>query len=181
MRIMDLMRVEFPDLELHVYYGFDNMRKSGPHMVAMADRLEAMMKERPWVKYHGNVQQDVLADHMKRSVLWLHPADFIETFCITAIEMLASGVFTVTRRLGALQDTCAEAEKSGMATLLDLDCQTEEEYRAWADAALDAMRNKRWEQVKADPRQFAWEGVAKEWLETFLAYGEERAAASLGG
>ncbi len=181
MKIMDLMRKELPDLELHVYYGFENLYKSGPQMSALADSLKAMMAERPWVKYHGNVQQDVLADHMKRSVLWLHPANFIETFCITALEMLSSGVFTVTRRLGALQDTCAKAEKDGMATVLDIDCETDAEYQAWADAGLDALKNKRWEQVAVDPRAFSWEGVAKEWLETFLAYGEERAAKVVGG
>jgi glycosyltransferase involved in cell wall biosynthesis len=180
MRIMDLMRKELPDLELHVYYGFDNLYKSGPQMTALADKLKAMIAERPWVKYHGNVQQDVLSDHYKRSVLWLHPADFIETFCITALEVPLSGVYTLTRRIGALQDTCAPFENSGMATVLDHNCETDEEYQIWADAGLDALKNRRWEKVQVDPSQFSWESVAREWLNTFLAYGEERPQALSG-
>lgn len=168
MRIMDKLRLEFPDLELHVFYGFDNMRKSGPQMVALADYLEGMMNERPWVKYHGNVQQDVLAEHMKEAVLWLHPANFIETFCITALEMACAGVYTVTRRLGALQDTCSQFEADGMATILDSDCETEFEYQLWAEAAADALRNKKWERVSVQSEAYSWRSVAYDWLNTFL-------------
>lgn len=180
MRIMDRVRVEFPDLELHVFYGFDNMRKSGPQMVALADHLEAMMKERPWVKYHGNVQQDVLAEHMKESVLWLHPANFIETFCITALEMACSGVYTLTRRLGALQDTCAEFEKNGMATILDIDCSTEMEYHEWAETAKYILKKRLWENVEVDPHQFSWRRVAQKWLDTFLHDGGATKIAASG-
>lgn len=168
MRIMDKMREKMPDLELHVFYGFDNLYKSGPQMSQLADHLKTMMAQRPWVKYHGNVQQDVLAEHMKESVLWLHPANFIETFCITALEMQSAGVYTLTRRLGALQDTCAEAERLGMATILDCDCETETEYQTWADAALEALENKRWEQVSVNPELFSWKNVAQDWIDTFL-------------
>jgi len=70
------------DLELHVYYGIENLEKYGRK--ELADRLKAMFAERPWVKYHGNVDQHTLAREMKESVIWLYNADFIETFCITA-------------------------------------------------------------------------------------------------
>lgn len=94
--------------------------------------------------------------------------------------MACSGVYTVTRRLGALQDTCANFEKEGMATILDVDCETETEYQIWTDAAADALRNKKWEKVSVDPEQFSWKGVAQEWLDTFLDQGEGTTQQAVG-
>lgn len=175
MRILDKVREEFPDLELHAFYGFENMRKSGPQMTAMADRMEAMIKERPWVKWHGNTQQEVLAEHLKEAVIWLHPADFIETSCISALEMLCAGTYPVTRALGGLQDTLAKAEKDNMATVIDADCQTELEYMLWIAETKRALREKAWERVTVDANDYSWEGVAKEWLKTFLSLDKEAA------
>jgi glycosyltransferase involved in cell wall biosynthesis len=177
MRIMDRLLPEFPDLELHVFYGFDNLYKSGPEMTALADRLKVMIAERPWVKYHGNVQQDLLAKHSKEAVLWLHPANFIESFCITALEMPCSGTYTLTRRMGALQDTCRPFEEKGMATVLDIDCETERDYQIWADEAAKILREKRWEKVSVNPEDYSWKSVAQEWLDTFLNSEKERVRA----
>lgn len=166
MRIMDRVIAKYPDLELHVFYGFDNLRKYG--LAEMADRLEAMIRERPWVKYHGNVQQDVLAQHFKEASVWLHPANFIETFCITAIEMLCAGTYPVTRRLGALKDTLDAAEQAGMATLLDIDCETEAQYDEWAQSLETALLTHAWNKVDVGAEDYSWRSVAEEWLETFL-------------
>ena len=82
------------DLELHLFYGFDNMRKSG--MGAVADKFEAMINEnKAFVKYHGNVNKQTLIDHFMESAVWLYPANFIETFCITALESLASKCYPI--------------------------------------------------------------------------------------
>lgn len=168
MRILDRLVGKYPEITLHVFYGFDNMRKGPPEMVQLAAKLEGMIAERPWVKYHGNVDQKTLARHEMESQIWLHPANFIETFCITALEMLASGVYPVTRRLGALRDTLAQAERDKMATLLDIDCETETQYTEWADAVEKAYVDKAWERVSVNPSDFGWEHVATEWLPWLL-------------
>ena len=163
MLVLDKVRETYPDIELHVFYGIEHLHKWG-HAELQA-RLELMMKERPWVRYHGATQQDVLMGHLKEAVLWLHPCDFIETSCITAMEMICAGVYPVTRRLGGLMDTLAEPEKLGMATLLDSDCITENQYKFYIDATLDALNGNKWEHVKWDPKVLSWESVAREWLE----------------
>lgn len=174
MKIMDRLIGKFPELELHVFYGFDNLRKYG--LGEMADKLEAMVKERPWVKYHGNVQQDALAQHFKEASIWLHPANFIETFCITAIEMLCAGTYPITRRLGALQDTLAAAEQAGMATILDIDCETETQYDEWAAAVEAALMDHSWDKVQVGAEDYSWQSVAEEWLETFLELPDSNVA-----
>lgn len=161
-KVCDVVRRTHPDIELHVYYGLENLYKYG--LGAMADKLKAMIAERPWVKYHGFTQQDKMMNEIADGSIWIHPCNFIETFCITAIEMLCMGIYPVTRRLGALQNTLAEAEENGMATLLDHGCETEEEIKAYADAVVDAIDKKKWQSVSVDPEKYSWESVAKEWV-----------------
>lgn len=168
MRVLDVVRETYPDIELHVFYGFENLRKYG--LAAMADQLEAMIKERPWVKYHGFTQQNELVEHFKEAAIWLHPCDFIETSCISAMEILCSGAYPVTRRLGGLMDTLADAEKAGMATLLDHDCITESEYQAYIQATLKALSEKAWERVIVPAQSYSWEHVAAEWLRFLPEY-----------
>lgn len=160
-RIVEKARGRLPELELHVYYGLDNLEKYG--LTDLATKLKAMIAERPWVKYHGNVQQDVLAKEMATAAVWLYPANFIETFCITAIESLASGVFPLVREMGALQNTLREAHLSGMALLVDMNAETELEQEQWADALVGVISEKRWENVTIDAEAYSWESVAKEW------------------
>lgn len=161
-RIVEQARLELPDLELHVFYGFDNLRKYG--LAALADKLESMISERPWIKYHGFTEQKLLAKHMMESSVWLYPANFIESFCITAIEALAAGCYPIVREIGALQDTLREAANNNMATLLDLDAETDDEVKTWAFHLSDAIKEKRWERVKVNPEDYSWESVAKEWV-----------------
>jgi glycosyltransferase involved in cell wall biosynthesis len=165
MLIMDEVIKEFPNVELHVFYGIEHLPQWGHK--ALHDKLIAMFQSRPWVKYHGKTEQTELANHLKESVIWLHPCDFIETSCITAMEMIASGVYPVTRRLGGLKDTLKWAEDNGLVTLLNHDCVTPEEFAAYTKATLDALKFRKWEAegfASFDPDSISWESVAKTWL-----------------
>lgn len=168
--VCDEVRKEFPELELHVFYGIEHLPQWG-HAELHA-KLVKLIADRPWVKYHGKTQQDVLIGHFKEAGVWLHPCDFIETSCITAMEMIACGVYPVTRRLGGLKDTLKRAEELGIATLLNHDCVTPEEFKAYTQATLSALREKRWERIgfqEFDPRTLSWENVAKDWLQELPA------------
>lgn len=161
---LDEVRKNFP-VELHVFYGFDNLKKCGGPLLDRALRMEQMIKDRPWITFHGFTEQQALTRHFMESSVWLHPCDFIETFCITAIEMLCAGVYPVTRRLGALQNVLAKAEAENMATMLDHDCIQPEEFKAYIDATNKALETKAWEKVHVNPEEYSWEGVAKEWIQ----------------
>lgn len=163
MLVMDKVREEFPEAELHVYYGLDNLYKYG--LGDLAEKLKLMMSERPWVKYHGFTEQNKMYRDVADAAVWVHPCNFIETFCITAIEMLALGIFPVTRRLGALADTLRDAEMRGQATLLEHDCVTELEVLHYAKAVKAALFAKAWEKIDFDIKKHSWEAVADEWIE----------------
>ena len=162
-------------IELHVFYGIEHLHKYG--LKAMADTLKEMMDARPYVKYHGATQQDVLIKHFKEAAIWLHPCDFIETSCITAMEMLACGTYPVTRKLGGLADTLALAESQGMATVLDAD--PAEGLQPYIDATIKALDEKSWEKVHIDVESLSWENVAREWVKDFRLKTEKVASPML--
>jgi glycosyltransferase involved in cell wall biosynthesis len=163
--IMDLIRKEMPEAELHIYYGIENLYKYGPAMSALADKLKGMMATRPWCVYHGFTEQSKMYQDVSDAVLWLHPCNFIETFAITALEALANGIYPVTRRLGALANTLADAETKGQVTLLDHGGFSLEEKQQYADAVISAIKEKKYERVSLDMEKHTWESVAKEWVQ----------------
>ena len=130
----------------------------------LADKLKAMMQEREWVKYHGFTEQSKMYHEVSDAVCWVHPCNFIETFCITALEMLELGIYPVTRKLGALANTLADAETKGQAVLLDHDCVIEKEYEAYIEKVLNVLDNKLWEKVNLDLEKHDWKTVASEWV-----------------
>jgi glycosyltransferase involved in cell wall biosynthesis len=162
-QIVELARNSKPDLELHVYYGFDNLEKYG--LGALANELRAMIAERPWVKYHGNVTQSFLAQEMKEAAVWLYAPNFIETFCITAIEALSAHCYPLARAIGALKDTLGWASRSGNATLMNIDAETVEEKQKWADELCKVIEEKRWEKMDVSSQDFSWESVANHFIE----------------
>lgn len=162
-RIMDRFVEKYPKLTLEIFYGRENLRKYG--LGQLADQLDRMIAARPWCIDRGFTEQNKMIETFKRSAIWLHPCDFIETFCLTSLETTLSGMYAVTRRLGGLQDTLKPFEEAGWATLLDHDCVTEEEYTAYAKAFESALLERKWEKPVLDPKQFDWDEVAKSWVE----------------
>ena len=160
-RVMDIVRQHIPDATLDVFYGLENLYKYG--MADRADEMKKMMAERPWIKYHGFTEQKQMSKMIQDASIWLHPCDFIETFCITALETLASNIFPITRKLGALENTLADAESKGMAVLLDHDCITYEEHCSYAHEVVKAIQNKSWEKIEFNPEKHSWHSVAQEW------------------
>lgn len=152
-------------LELHVYYGFDNLKKSTPEMQQLAHRLEAQIKENDWIKYHGNVEQRVLAKELMESVVWLYPANFIETYCITVLECIYAKCYPIVREIGALKNTVKPFVDLDMATLLFKDAATDEELNAWKDALVKALKEKSWEKIDASGLDYSWEGVARHFMD----------------
>lgn len=172
MQVCDEVIKEFPEIELHVYYGIEGLYKYGPGMSALADKLKAMMAARPYVKYHGFTEQNKMYQEVSDAVIWNHPNNFIETFCITALECLANGIFPVVRRLGALADTLKEAEENRKAILLDYEWEDPEGIKLQANAICRALLNRQWENVKDfDFEHHSWQAIADEWIE-FMGLGK---------
>jgi len=159
-------------LELHVYYGFENLYKYG--LSALADKLKAEVDSNEWIKYHGNVNQDRLAREMQEAAVWLYPANFIETYCITAIECMYAKCFPLAREIGALRDTLKPFHEQGMAKLLFKGVFTPEERGEWADELIKIMNNKSWECINMQGFDYTWRGVAVDFMKLAGIQSDEK-------
>lgn len=96
-----------PELELHVYYGWNNIEKLmetdhgkayfGPNK-AETERLLLQ----PGVVWHGRVGQRELTREFLQAGLWVFPSQYPETSCATCMEAQALGAIPVTSSLWAL-------------------------------------------------------------------------------
>lgn len=166
-KILDIVRKTHP-VELHVYYGIENLYKYGQQ--ALGDLLKKMMDEREWIKYHGFTEQKKMYAECADAALWVHPNDFIETSCITALEMVINGVYPITRRWGGIRDTLAQPERDGWARLLDIDSVTPGEHEVWAKETVKAIDERAWERIKVSKEWIesnSWAKVALEWIKLF--------------
>lgn len=166
-KVLDLVKKDIPETNLHIFYGFDNMRKIGK--MAEIKELETLIADRPWITYHGNVEQRELAQKLGKIKVWLYPTNFLETFAISALEMLACNVIPVVRAWGALPNTLASAKKAGLALILDRDCETKEDIDAYAEATRCALQDIQVSGTASDLylSKLSWESVAREWVELF--------------
>lgn len=180
--IIKKAREKRPDLnlELHVYYGLENLEKYG--LKDLADKLRVMFEKNQWVIYHGNVKQDKLALEMMEAAIWLYPANFIETFCITAIEALSARVYPIVREIGALKDTLRDAYNRGQCRLLFKDAVTDQEIEEWADELIKAIDTKAWEKVDMSDVDYSWESVADHFIDfmSLQEYVKEPVSLTLG-
>jgi glycosyltransferase involved in cell wall biosynthesis len=160
--VMDLIAKRHPQIELHVYYGFHLLYLYG--LENEAKELKEMLATRPYAKLHGSIEQSQMYQEVADAVVWLYPCNFLETFCITALEMLALGVFPIARKHGALAETLGEAEQKGHAILLEYSRLGQEEIEAYADAISTVLQGKLWEWVRLDLDRHSWSAVADEWL-----------------
>ena len=160
--IMDKVHEQIPMAELHIFYGWENLYKYG--LAEKADMLKAMVEARPWIKYVGNVDQARLTREVASSDVWIYPATFIESYCISALESLCCGTWSVARDIGALHNTLAEAKKLGMCDLVDIDPTTIEGKQEYARLVIEAIIEQKHDRVKVDPKKFAWASVASEWI-----------------
>ena len=167
-RVVEMARETFSNLELHVAYGFEGVRKANP---GAADTLEKLCSQHPWVKVLGNLKKPALMRHFAESAVWCYPTSFLETSCITAMEALAYGAYPIVRAYGALSDTLKDAHLQGHAMLIDNFAESDEELKVFADTIIDTIREERFNRPFSQEnflKSHSWESVAREWCRDYL-------------
>jgi glycosyltransferase involved in cell wall biosynthesis len=116
MRLWGPIRERWPDAELHIYYGWNSINKIleihpdhplqsfKAHLMGV---IEDLGGEGAGIYWHDRVGQQQLARELEGYEYWLYPTYFMETFCITALEMQAAGVIPLVNNIAALNETVA--------------------------------------------------------------------------
>jgi glycosyltransferase involved in cell wall biosynthesis len=147
------------DIKLHCFYGTDNMRKSGQN--EWADRIEKHIDDhKEFVVYHGMVKKKELMNHFSEASVWLYVNDFLETYCITAIEALCAGTWPIVRSIAALPYTLKEAIEKDCCDMMLEEVRGESAMIKWADTLVDAIKQEKWKRMDFSPQKYSWEHVA---------------------
>ena len=104
--IFQRARELMPDLELHVYYGFDNIEKiidKFPGVRKKTNEIRKML-DQPGLEFHGRMGQPELIREWLKAGIWCHPSSFAETSCITCMDAQALGAIPITTPTWAIGD-----------------------------------------------------------------------------
>ena len=101
--------IDNKNIELDVYsstqiYGDDFKKENDQGYQALYDQA----KKLPNVNYIGYKSNEYILENLHTYDAFVYPNIWEETFCISALEALACGLFVVTTDNGALYETCSE-------------------------------------------------------------------------
>ena len=101
--------IKNPNIELDVYsscevYGQAFKEQNDKHYEALYNQARQL----PNVSYIGYKPNEYIKEHLKDYDLFVYPSIWEETFCISALEAMAAGLYCVITNYGALYETCAE-------------------------------------------------------------------------
>jgi glycosyltransferase involved in cell wall biosynthesis len=161
------VKEQVPEAKLDIYYGFENFRDQ-----EYVKKMLGIIKNTKGVTYHGRVGQDELAEAFLGSTIWAYPTWFQETYCITALEAMASKCVPVTSSYWGLIDTVKDG---GILLPMNDDSNTvlTPAYQdKWISECVSLFKDddylKEW-QVKGLDRvkRFTWDKVASQWDQYF--------------
>ena len=165
-----------PDLELHAFYGWNNVEtgimQNGEgakyYWGRLKDDVDFFTKDKPGIILHGRVPQPELHRHMATAGIWLYPTIFSETGCITNMECQALGAIPITNPIWALRDYC----EAGFHIQgdVDRDALVRQRYvgellRLTSDEGIRFQEAIREKMIPQALERFSWDGVAKQLVE----------------
>lgn len=166
-----------PNANLHVYYGFDCLKKAMTYMSdenrarnqEFIDNLMGKIHSTKNVIFHGRMSQDVLAKEFLSANVWLYPTTFTETSCISAMEAQAAGLKIISSPVAALTETVGNRgvliDTSDYGSENYLNRVSDEVIKAINSSDEDAVKN-----LKVYGKTLDWSNVAKEWNSFFNFY-----------
>jgi glycosyltransferase involved in cell wall biosynthesis len=160
----DEIRKEFPDAELHIFYGwdiYDNMAKKGFRTWDFKEKMVELMKQEG-VFEHGRIGHKQLVKEFQKSGLYVYPCHFQEISCISAMKAQSCGCVPVVTGFAALKETV----KDGI--MVNGSAESPEVMDEYIKAlitnlkdneSLEDLRN----HVLEHKEEFGWNKVALQW------------------
>jgi glycosyltransferase involved in cell wall biosynthesis len=155
-----------PGATLDIYYpAYSDPNKEGWYNIhGVLDKLKATKDL--GVTEIGSVSQSELHIAMQKATYWPYITKYEETFCITALEMMASGVLPICSNQAALQ----EVVKDGIIIPADQPYETMFNMAIETLKALDLdIKRKTIREAKERVKLFTWDSAAFQWF-NFIQY-----------
>jgi len=168
------------DLELHVFYGFNNINKlikMSPVFKSYAENKDAIneLLKQPDVYWHGRIGQRDLMNEWRKTGIWLYQTNFTETSCITCMEAQALGAIPITNPLWALEENIMDGifiDGDAYNDPLTKSKYVAEIIRLASNPGLqDTIRPM---MMKKARYKFNWERVVDQWEMKLLGYDKDR-------
>ncbi len=96
--MMPTIKERYPETTLVVYTRLEHVEESTLKKINNMD----------YVSLNSRVSQDKIKEEYLKSDIWLYPTDFPETYCITALEAMASGCLVACVKYAGLADTVGD-------------------------------------------------------------------------
>jgi len=159
--------IKNPLITLDVYsscevYGKDFMEKNDHNYKALYDQAESL----PNVNYIGYKSNEYIRENIKNYNMYVYPSIFEETSCISLLEAMSAGLYSIVTNYGALFETGAEFP---MYIPYDSDYKALAEKFAYGiDAAAETLHEKVIQdhlttQSSYTQRFYSWNKQASSW------------------
>ena len=159
------IKVEIPDAELHLFYGwdtYDKMMKAGRRSLKYRQVMSELMKQ-DGIFEHGRIGHKQLIKEFYKSGVWVYPSHFDEISCISGMKAQACGCVPVTTDYAALDETV----KGGVK--VHGKCGEGDTNERLKEALIKVLKDTKYqEQLRKelpDKSIFSWENVAKKWID----------------
>jgi glycosyltransferase involved in cell wall biosynthesis len=157
-----------PDIELHMFYGFDNLDKlikdqpDSPLAKSKAEIMELL--KQPNVNFHGRISQPELYRQWLSTGIWIYITNFFETSNITGMEAQGMGAVPVFSPIFA--------QKENIRNGIGIEGPAEEPLtiaRAAAEVVRLALQPELQDQIREDMvpwarKRFNWEVFVTQWI-----------------
>ena len=168
------IKARFPEATLDICYGWDGFLarfKDNPERMRWYENVNMMMNQ-DGITHHGRVGKGKLESLRKECGIWAYPTYFTEIFCITALEMQASGVVPVVCDFKDKGHYTALNETVGSGVIVKGDIKKKEIVDEYLDELLSLMNDgNRWNEESQKGKRFAkgfsWDIQADKWLGEF--------------
>lgn len=93
LEIIPKIKEKYSETTLHIFAN---------RLIIDDESIKIIENNQDYIHLHSRVSQNELAIEFMKSDVWLYPTDFEETYCITAVEAMASGVLCAGISIGSL-------------------------------------------------------------------------------
>jgi len=184
-----LIKNEFPEATLEIYYGWvmidkiiEQYRSAGSQhgwLELLKNRVENQLnflgREKGGIYWKGRVPPDELRDALYRANYWPYSTQFMETFCISALQAQAAGVIPITSNLAALKENIVIKANLVEGWPMNVDYQrrflTVLDHMMSDDMFGEEIRINARQKGRKFAEEHSWDNIYNEWQDLFTNLG----------